>query len=76
MNLLTSIFSSGVDKVVDSVANGLDELLTSDDERNAAKIALEKVKNEARLKEKELSVEFEKEITKRWYLTMITYSQD
>ena len=62
----TSIFSSGVDKVVDSVANGIDEIFTSDDERLAARNMLEKIRLESKLETEKIGMEFEKEITKRW----------
>jgi len=63
---LASLFTGGVDKVVDGVMGGLDALFTSDEERLAAKKALEQVKTDAKLKQEELSLEFEREITKRW----------
>ena len=62
----TDIFSGGVDKIVDSVAGGIDELFTSDDERLAARNVLEKIKSESKLKSEEIGMEYEKEITKRW----------
>lgn len=62
----TSIFTGGVDKIVDSVAKGIDEAFTSDEERLAAKNTLEKIKSETRLHYEELNLEFEREITKRW----------
>ena len=61
-----SIFSGGVDKIVDSVANGIDELFTSDEERLKAKNMLEQIKANARLEDKKIEQEFEREITKRW----------
>ena len=63
---LTSIFSGGVDKIVDSVASGLDELFTSDDERLKANRLLEEIKLNAKLQDEEIKLEFEREITKRW----------
>ena len=63
---IASLFTGGVDKVVDSVANGLDKLFTSDEERLKAKNLLEQIKNEAKSKSDEITLEFEKEITKRW----------
>jgi len=66
MGWLNAIFSSGVDKVVDSVAKGIDELFTSDEERLKAKNMLERIKNEARLEDKKISQQYEVEITKRW----------
>jgi len=59
-------FASGVDKIVDSVSDGLDSLFTSDEERLTAKRVLEQVKLEATNKSEEIGLEHEKEITKRW----------
>ena len=66
MNWLTTIFSSGVDKVVDSVANGLDSLFTSDQERLLLRNTLQVEMNKLKLEMEASSVEFEKEITARW----------
>ncbi len=41
---ITKIFSSGVDKVVDSVGNAIDKLVTSDAERLELKNQLEQIK--------------------------------
>jgi len=66
MSWFSNIISSGVDKVVGATMEGLDSLFTSDDERNKAKIILEKQMQDFKLKMVENSNEFEKEITKRW----------
>lgn len=66
MGLLSNLFSNGVSEIVDSVGNALDKITTSDEEREIAKQVMEKIKNEARSKSDELSMEFEREITKRW----------
>ena len=67
---ITDIFSSGVDKVIDSVASGLDGLFTSDDERNRAKNKLEEIRL---LSKKEMLQEAnkaeqiaQKNVTERW----------
>ena len=65
MGLFSSMFSSGVSEVVDSVADGLDSLFTSDEERLKAKNMLEQIKANAKLKDKELDLQYEAEITKR-----------
>lgn len=44
-NWFGDIISGGVDKVVDSVAGGLDKLFTSDEERLKAKNMLEQIRN-------------------------------
>ena len=66
MSILTSIISSGVDKVVDSVANGLDSIFTSDEEKLILKNELEKIRNQAKLEQIQIAQEQEKEITQRW----------
>ena len=60
------IFKGGVDKVVDSVMDGLDNLFTSDDERNRAKNVLAKEMNNFKLEMEDKANEFEKNITDRW----------
>lgn len=70
MGAITELLSGGVDKIVDSVASGLDELFTSDDERNKAKNKLEQIRLESK---KEMLQESNKaeqiaqqNITERW----------
>jgi hypothetical protein len=73
MSWFSDIFSSKVDKVVDSVTDGLDNLFTSDEEKlilankkleieNSLKLALKNFQ----LDLERIAVEREKEITKRW----------
>ena len=70
MSWFSGILSSGVDKVVDSVADGLDKLFTSDDERNKAKIELEKIRQASKLeleKEANRAEQIAQEnVTERW----------
>lgn len=66
MDWLTNIFSGGVDKVVDSVTSGLDNLFTSDEERLQLKNALQGAMNEYNLDIEKQAVLHEQEITKRW----------
>jgi uncharacterized membrane protein (DUF106 family) len=66
MSWFTSIFSSGVDKVVDSVTDGLDKLFTSDEERLQLKNALQVEMNKLKTEMENKSLEYEKEVTKRW----------
>ena len=66
MSFITSLFSGGVDKIVDSVANGIDSLVTSDEERLVAENVLAKIKLEAQIQSETISMDFEKEVTKRW----------
>jgi len=65
MNIST-LFGSTIDKVVDSVGEALDNLFTSDDERNKAKIELMRIRQNAHIESIKLSNEYEKNITKRW----------
>ena len=66
MSWFTSILSGGVDKVVDSVGNAIDKLVTSDQERLQLKNELIKIQLEAKQKQDELEVQFEQQITDRW----------
>ena len=63
---ITQLFSSGVDKVVDSVADGLDNLFTSDEEKLILRNKLEAIRLEAKAEAIKNANEFDKEITKRW----------
>jgi len=63
---ITDIFTSGVGKVVDSVGNALDKLVTSDQEREMIKNELEKIKLNAILETENNYLKHEEEITKRW----------
>jgi hypothetical protein len=65
MNWLTSIFSSGVDKVVDSVMKGADNLFTSDSERLQLRNELSKAMNEYNLDIQKEANNYEAEITAR-----------
>lgn len=70
MSWFTDLISGGVDKVVDSVGNAIDKLVTSDEERLALKNELVKVKLEAaeraRAMELEAEAKIDEEVTKRW----------
>ena len=66
MSWFSGLVADGVSGVVDSVGKALDSLITSDDERNKAKIVLEKQMQDFKLEMLKGSNEFEKEITKRW----------
>jgi uncharacterized membrane protein (DUF106 family) len=66
MSWFSGIISGGVDKVVDSVSKGLDSLFTSDEERLKLRNALQKEMNNLQLELENKSVEYEKEVTKRW----------
>lgn len=66
MSWLSEIFTSSVGTVVDSVGDAIDSLVTSDEEKLLLKNELVKIQLEASKKAEELSIEAEKEITKRW----------
>lgn len=64
-NWLVNIFSSGAAKVVDSLGSAIDKLVTSDEEREKLKVALEKEMNGFRNHQLVAISEYDKEITKR-----------
>ncbi len=66
MNWFTALFSSGANKVIDSVSNGLDKLFTSDAERLDFKNKLQAEMNTLQLSLQDKINEREQEITKRW----------
>lgn len=65
MSILTDIFSDGVSKVVDSVGNAIDNLVTSDEEKLALKNELAKINLEAQNKKDELDLQYEQQLTQR-----------
>ena len=70
MSWFSNIISGGVDKVVDSVASGLDSLFTSDEERLKAKNKLEEIRNASKielLKEANKAEQIaQSNVTERW----------
>jgi len=66
MSWISNIFSSGAAKVVDSVGSALDGVFTSDEERLQLENELKKAMNVFKQDMENKSLEFEKEITKRW----------
>ncbi len=63
---LSSLFTGGIDSVIDSVTNLINTTFTSDDERNKAKNELTKIRQNAHIKAIKLSNEYEANISKRW----------
>lgn len=63
---IKSLLSGGIDKVIDSVGTLLDNLVTSDEERELIKAELEKVKYNTKLETENQYLKHEEEITKRW----------
>lgn len=70
MSIFGDILSSGVDKVVDSVGNAIDKLVTSDEEKLQLKNELANIEVQAKLAAQkqadDAEVALEKEITGRW----------
>jgi hypothetical protein len=66
MNWLTDLFSTGASKVVDSIGEAIDRNVTSDQDRLALKNALEQIHADSKIKSKELALQADAEITKRW----------
>ena len=66
MDWLTNIFSSGASKLVDSLGNSIDKLVTSDEERLQLKNELVASINTFKLETEKGALEHEREITKRW----------
>ena len=66
MSWFTDLFSSGIDKVVTSVGNVIDNLHTSDQEKALIKLELEREMNRLKVQAMEKQAEYDKEITARW----------
>lgn len=66
MSWITEIFSSSVGTVIDSVGKIVDNLHTSDDEKLKAKAELLMLQTEFELKTKEIDLQYEQEVSKRW----------
>ena len=47
MSIFTKIFTGSADKIISSVGNVLDEVITTQEEKDAAKLAIQKVLLEA-----------------------------
>lgn len=69
MNIL-SMFAAPINKIIDSVGNAVDKLVTSDEERIALKNELISAKLAAEREAKELELDFEKELSSRHALDM------
>jgi hypothetical protein len=61
---LSSIFSGGASKLIDSVGNTINKLFTSDEEREQAKTIMVKLKGELELQGKQLDAEYEERFAK------------
>lgn len=65
MSWFSNILTGSVDKVIDSVGNAIDKLVTSDEEKLILKNELAKIQLEAAAKANELNLEYEKQVTQR-----------
>lgn len=65
MSWFSNIFSGSIGTVIDSVGNAIDKLVTSDSEKLQLHNELAKIQIEAKLKEQELELKYEEEISKR-----------
>lgn len=65
MSILSDIFTGSVDKIVDSVGNAIDNLVTSDEEKLTLKNELVKIQIEAKNKKDELDLKYEEQLTQR-----------
>lgn len=70
MSWWTQLFAGGIDKVVSSVGEAADRLITSDEERGKLKNELALIEAKALLDGKKMELEaetkLEEEVTKRW----------
>ena len=65
MSWFSTMLSGGVDKIVDSVGNAVDKIVTSDEERLILKNELARIQLESKYKQDELELQFDKEISER-----------
>lgn len=72
MSWFSNIFSGSIGTVIDSVGNAIDKLVTSDAEKLQLHNELAKIQIEAVLKEQELELKYEEEISKRHQADMIS----
>lgn len=70
MSILSDMFSDGISKVVDSIGNAIDNLVTSDEEKLALKNELAKINVEAQNKKDELDLKYEEQLTQRQFNDM------
>lgn len=65
MSWFTDLFSGGVAEVIDSVGNTIDKLVTSDEEREQLKLAMEKELNQFKMAQLAAIAKYDSEITSR-----------
>ena len=66
MGIISNLFSSSIDTVIESVGKAADSILTSDEERLILRNELAKIQLDAKYKQEALEVQFEQQITDRW----------
>ena len=72
MSWFSNIFSGSIGTVIDSVGNAIDKLVTSDAEKLQLHNELAKIQIEAELREEELRLKYEEEISKRHQADMLS----
>ena len=65
MGIISNLFSSSIDTVIESVGKAADSILTSDEERLILKNELARIQLESKYKQDELELQFDKEISER-----------
>ena len=65
MGIISNLFSSSIDTVIESVGTAADSILTSDEERLILKNELARIQLESKYKQDELELQFDKEISER-----------
>ena len=65
MSWITTLFSGGVSKVVDSLGTAIDKLVTSDEERGKLKVVLEKEMYNFEKTQLKAQAQYDKEVTQR-----------
>ena len=65
MSWFSTMLSGGVDKIVDSVGNAVDSIVTNDEERLILRNELARIQLESKYKQDELELQFDKEISER-----------
>jgi len=66
MAWLSDLFSTGASKVVKSLGNAIDSLVTSDEERLQLKLKVEQEMNAFKTEQLKAQASYDQEITKRW----------
>ena len=65
MGIISNLFSSSIDTVIESVGKAADSILTSDEERLILRNELARIQLESKYKQDELELQFDKEISER-----------